>query len=75
MTTTALLVGGSSEIGFAVLKRLLGPPPRDVVLAGRPSGRLWQNAEELRDLGYTAAWLDQLSTVALLGTSLSYGLA
>jgi decaprenylphospho-beta-D-erythro-pentofuranosid-2-ulose 2-reductase len=52
MTSTALLVGGSSEIGMAVLKKLLGPPPRDVVLAGRPSGQLWQNAEELRDLGY-----------------------
>jgi decaprenylphospho-beta-D-erythro-pentofuranosid-2-ulose 2-reductase len=52
MTSTALLVGGSSEIGMAVLKELLGPPPRDVVLAGRPSGRLWQNAEALRDLGY-----------------------
>ena len=52
MTSTALLVGGSSEIGIAVLKKLLGPPPRDVVLAGRPSGRLWQNVEELRDLGY-----------------------
>ncbi|WP_132188861.1 MULTISPECIES: SDR family oxidoreductase [Kribbella] len=52
MTSTALLVGGSSEIGIAVLKKLLGPPPRDVVLAGRPSGQLWQNAEELRDLGY-----------------------
>jgi decaprenylphospho-beta-D-erythro-pentofuranosid-2-ulose 2-reductase len=37
---------------MAVLKKLLGPPPRDVVLAGRPSGRLWQNAEDLRDLGY-----------------------
>jgi decaprenylphospho-beta-D-erythro-pentofuranosid-2-ulose 2-reductase len=48
----ALLVGGSSELGFAVLKELLGPPPRRVVLAGRPSGELWRNAEQLRDIGY-----------------------
>jgi decaprenylphospho-beta-D-erythro-pentofuranosid-2-ulose 2-reductase len=49
---TALLVGGSSEIGLAVLKEILGPPPRRVVLAGRPSGELWTNAEELREYGY-----------------------
>ncbi|MGC4939859.1 SDR family NAD(P)-dependent oxidoreductase [Kribbella sp. DT2] len=52
MSGTALLVGGSSEIGFAVLKELLGPPPRRVVLAGRPSEELWKNAEALRDVGY-----------------------
>ncbi|MEU4293460.1 hypothetical protein AB0E63_35005 [Kribbella sp. NPDC026596] len=50
---TALLVGGSSEIGFAVLTELLGPPPRRVVLPGRPSGQLWWNAEKLRDLGFS----------------------
>jgi len=50
---SALLVGGSSEIGMAVLLELLGPPPRRVVLAGRPSGELWWNAEKLRDLGYS----------------------
>ena len=49
---TALLVGGSSEIGMAVFTELLGPPPRRVVLAGRPSGELWRNAEQLRDVGY-----------------------
>lgn len=38
---------------MAVLTELLGPPPRRVVLAGRPSGELWWNAEKLRDLGYT----------------------
>lgn len=49
---TALLVGGSSQIGVAVLRELLGPPPGRVVLAGRPSEELWENAEILRDLGY-----------------------
>ena len=49
---TALLVGGSSEIGFAVLLQLLGAAPRRVVLAGRPSGELWWNADRLRDAGY-----------------------
>jgi decaprenylphospho-beta-D-erythro-pentofuranosid-2-ulose 2-reductase len=53
MTGTALLVGGSSEIGMAVLLRLLGPASRQVVLAGRPSGELWRNAERLRDAGYS----------------------
>jgi decaprenylphospho-beta-D-erythro-pentofuranosid-2-ulose 2-reductase len=51
-TGTALLVGGSSQIGFAVLTELLGPPPRRVVLAGRPSEGLWRHADQLRDEGY-----------------------
>lgn len=50
---TALLVGGSSEIGMAVLLQLLGPAPRQVILAGRPSGELWWNAAKLRDAGYS----------------------
>ncbi|MGW7680896.1 SDR family NAD(P)-dependent oxidoreductase [Kribbella sp. NPDC054772] len=53
MTGSVLLVGGSSEIGMAVLLRLLGPAPRRVILAGRPSGELWNNAEKLRDAGYS----------------------
>ncbi|GAA1598989.1 decaprenylphospho-beta-D-erythro-pentofuranosid-2 -ulose 2-reductase [Kribbella hippodromi] len=48
-----LLVGGSSEIGMAVLHALIGPAPRRVILAGRPSGELWWNAERLRDAGYS----------------------
>lgn len=52
---SALLVGGSSEIGMAVLLRLLGPAPRRVILAGRPSGELWRNAEQLREAGYSVA--------------------
>ena len=51
----ALLVGGSSEIGMAVLLQLLGPAPRRVILAGRPSGELWWNAEKLRDAGYSVS--------------------
>ncbi|TDU83594.1 decaprenylphospho-beta-D-erythro-pentofuranosid-2-ulose 2-reductase [Kribbella voronezhensis] len=49
---TALLVGGSSQLGFAVLTELLGPSPRRVVLAGRPSEGLWRHADQLRDAGY-----------------------
>ena len=52
---TALLVGGSSEIGMAVLLPLLGPAPRQVILAGRPSGALRWNAEKLRDAGYSVS--------------------
>ncbi|GAA2823748.1 SDR family NAD(P)-dependent oxidoreductase [Kribbella solani] len=56
MTSGAvLLVGGSSEIGMAVLHALIGPAPRRVILAGRPSGELWWNAEKLRDAGYAVA--------------------
>ncbi|MEV6267420.1 SDR family NAD(P)-dependent oxidoreductase [Kribbella sp. NPDC051936] len=55
MTRSVLLVGGSSEIGMAVLLRLLGPAPRRVILAGRPNGELKCNAEKLRDAGYTVA--------------------
>ncbi|MGW6194537.1 SDR family NAD(P)-dependent oxidoreductase [Kribbella sp. NPDC055110] len=51
----ALLVGGSSEIGMAVLLQLLGPAPRRVILAGRPSGELWWNAEKLREAGYSVS--------------------
>lgn len=52
MTGSVLLVGGSSEIGMAVLLQLLGPAARNVILAGRPSGELRRNAEKLRDAGY-----------------------
>ena len=61
---TALLVGGSSEIGIAVLTELLGPPPRRVVLAGRPSSELWWNAEKLRDLGYSVTTAQYDATIA-----------
>ncbi|MBP2355844.1 decaprenylphospho-beta-D-erythro-pentofuranosid-2-ulose 2-reductase [Kribbella aluminosa] len=37
---------------MAVLMQLLGPAPRQVILAGRPSGELWRNAEKLREAGY-----------------------
>lgn len=52
MTGAVLLVGGSSEIGMAVLMQLLGPAPRQVILAGRMSVELWRNAAKLRDAGY-----------------------
>ncbi len=40
---------------MAVLLQLLGPAPRRVILAGRPSGELWWNAEKLRDAGYSVS--------------------
>jgi decaprenylphospho-beta-D-erythro-pentofuranosid-2-ulose 2-reductase len=40
---------------MAILLQLLGPVPRRIVLAGRPSGELWRNAERLRDAGYTVS--------------------
>ncbi|WP_427896155.1 SDR family NAD(P)-dependent oxidoreductase [Kribbella sp. GL6] len=67
---SVLLVGGSSEIGMAVLMQLLGPAPRHVILAGRPSGELWRNAEKLREAGYpvdTAEYDATLDTGALDG--------
>jgi decaprenylphospho-beta-D-erythro-pentofuranosid-2-ulose 2-reductase len=40
---------------MAVLLQLLGPAPRRVILAGRPSGELWCNAEKLREAGYSVS--------------------
>lgn len=62
MTGSVLLVGGSSEIGMAVLMRLLGPAPRDVILAGRPSGELAANVEKLRDAGYAVSTMQYDAT-------------
>lgn len=62
MTGSVLLVGGSSEIGMAVLLRLLGPASRDVILAGRPSPELARNVEKLRDAGYPVSTLQYDAT-------------
>ncbi|WP_426565504.1 SDR family NAD(P)-dependent oxidoreductase [Angustibacter sp. McL0619] len=58
-----LLVGGSSDIGRAVLDRLLPAEPAHVVLAGRPSPRLTQ----------AAAWLARVHTVVEVGWSATHG--
>lgn len=68
-----LLVGGSSEIGLAVLRDLVADGGRHAVtLAGRPSTRLASAAQELRDQGhrvhvltYHAHW-DESATRELL---------
>jgi decaprenylphospho-beta-D-erythro-pentofuranosid-2-ulose 2-reductase len=43
-----LLLGGSSDIGLAIVERLAGDRPLDVVLAGRPSERLDAAGQRLR---------------------------
>ncbi|NUR98383.1 MAG: SDR family NAD(P)-dependent oxidoreductase [Kribbellaceae bacterium] len=63
MTGSVLLVGGSSEIGMAVLMQLLGPAPRQVILAGRLSAELWSNAEKLRDAGYPVSTTEYDATL------------
>lgn len=47
-----LVLGGSSEIGLAIVRKYVTRPIR-VVLAGRPAARLDAAAEEFRDLGCT----------------------
>ena len=46
-----LLLGGTSEIGLALAHKLVADRCRRVVLAGRPSSRLDEAAEELRAAG------------------------
>ncbi|MFJ8928963.1 MULTISPECIES: decaprenylphospho-beta-D-erythro-pentofuranosid-2-ulose 2-reductase [unclassified Streptomyces] len=46
-----LVLGGSSEIGLATARRLVGLRTRTVWLAGRPSPALENGAAQLRDLG------------------------
>lgn len=48
---TLLLLGGTSEIGLATARRLIGRRTRRVYLAGRPSPALDRAAQELRALG------------------------
>ncbi|MCW2599001.1 MAG: putative oxidoreductase in mprA 5region [Frankiales bacterium] len=48
---SVLLVGGSSEIGLAIVERLVRDQTRRVVLAGRPSQRLTAGAERLAQEG------------------------
>ncbi|MDX2646980.1 decaprenylphospho-beta-D-erythro-pentofuranosid-2-ulose 2-reductase [Streptomyces sp. PA03-1a] len=48
---SVLLLGGTSEIGMAIVDRYLDPHPLRVVLAGRPSPRLDAAAALLADRG------------------------
>ena len=49
----ALLVGGSSEIGLAIIRRLAGDGPIAAVLVGRDRDRLQAAADELGGGGWT----------------------
>ena len=66
-----LLVGGSSEIGLAIVEAIVRPHG-SVVLAGRPSDRLDMAAEHLRmggygltTLGYDARWGGERTEILL----------
>lgn len=59
MPQTAVVLGGTSDIGRAVLRELVARRLRRVVLAGRDRTRLHQVADELRALG-----ADQVDTIA-----------
>lgn len=48
---SVLVLGGYSEIGLAIAKRLAGPRQATVVLAGRDQGRLDEAAGEVRQAG------------------------
>jgi decaprenylphospho-beta-D-erythro-pentofuranosid-2-ulose 2-reductase len=53
-----LLLGGTSDIGLAIVRRVLRGRPGYVALAARPSPRRSTAAEELRRLGHEVEELD-----------------
>ncbi|NJP42767.1 decaprenylphospho-beta-D-erythro-pentofuranosid-2-ulose 2-reductase [Actinacidiphila epipremni] len=53
-----LVLGGTSEIGLATARRLIGRRTRTVFLAGRPSPQLDAAAQSLRRLGATVTTVD-----------------
>lgn len=53
-----LLLGGTSDIGLAIVRRVLGRRTGDVVLAARPSERLASAAEGLRRDGHAVTTVD-----------------
>jgi decaprenylphospho-beta-D-erythro-pentofuranosid-2-ulose 2-reductase len=53
-----LLLGGTSEIGLAIVRRLLRGRRGEVILAARPSPRRDAAAEELRAEGHTVLGVD-----------------
>ena len=70
-----LLLGGTSEIGLAILAALDAPPDTEVLLAGRDEQRMLAAAKELpyavRTLPYDAVALD--SHQALIGEAFAGG--
>src|SRR5882757_2336783 len=59
---SVLLLGGTSEIGLAIVRRLAGGRPIRVVLAGRASGRLDEAVAELEKAGCAVQTLDFSAT-------------
>jgi decaprenylphospho-beta-D-erythro-pentofuranosid-2-ulose 2-reductase len=59
---SVLLLGGTSEIGLAIVRRLAGGRPIRVVLAGRASGRLDEAVAELEQAGCAVQTLDFSAT-------------
>ncbi len=51
MGRRVIVLGGTSEIGLAIVRELQGRAPRDVVLAGRDPGALRSAADDLRAVG------------------------
>jgi decaprenylphospho-beta-D-erythro-pentofuranosid-2-ulose 2-reductase len=70
-----VLLGGTSEIGLAILAALDAPPDTEVVLAGRDEQRMLAAAKELpyavRTLPYDAVALD--THAALIGEAFAAG--
>ncbi len=55
---SVLLLGGTSDIGLAVLRRLVSRRPARLVLAARPSARREEEAARLTAEGHTVSVLD-----------------
>jgi decaprenylphospho-beta-D-erythro-pentofuranosid-2-ulose 2-reductase len=56
-----LVLGGSSEIGVAILRRLAERRPLRAVLLGRDADRMRDAAKELADTGGSIAEVDHLN--------------
>jgi decaprenylphospho-beta-D-erythro-pentofuranosid-2-ulose 2-reductase len=61
---TALLLGGTSDIGLATLRAMIGRRLRTVVLAGRDLEATRAAAEELTDLGATTVEVEPFDACA-----------
>jgi decaprenylphospho-beta-D-erythro-pentofuranosid-2-ulose 2-reductase len=60
-----MLLGGTSEIGLAIVRELQTRSPREVQLVGRDGGALSDAAAELTEFGCTRALTHELDAMAL----------
>jgi decaprenylphospho-beta-D-erythro-pentofuranosid-2-ulose 2-reductase len=59
-----IVLGGTSEIGLAIVRELQRRAPREVVLVGRDAGALARAADELREQGVARVAVHELDAMA-----------